>query len=146
MFDTRYFRKGRTFFFINRYGTACRGRVSRMLHDDFKDQDLVEFVECSLVDESGRSFEFCGGRHVRPQDVFVDIEEMFTEIQRREEKEFERLCTEIKTIEDLVKFPLVHALFGEAFDLVARRAYKVKVKELLGVDLSYKPNDWKEDV
>ena len=51
-------------------------------------------------------------------------------------EEKSKYCSKINTIEDLVKFPINHCLNGEEYtNNEAYQAYKIKVKELVGIDL-----------
>lgn len=47
-------------------------------------------------------------------------------------------CKQIKTLEDLVKFPVSHCLDGAEYtDYPALEAYEIRAKEITGVDFSF---------
>lgn len=55
-----------------------------------------------------------------------------------EEKIQKYLKEELISIEDVIKFPLYHIISGPDFDKSAREAYKIKVGELLSIEVDTK--------
>lgn len=64
-----------------------------------------------------------------PEEAYNAIEKEFNDL-------VEKHKNEIKTIEDLIAFPLEHCFDGEEYtDYEAIKAYKIRAKELLNIDL-----------
>lgn len=54
-------------------------------------------------------------------------------------REVENYCKEISTLEDLLIFPLAHVICEDEWtDYEAVKAYKIRAKELTGIDLNEK--------
>ena len=73
-----------------------------------------------------------------PDDhVFATKEEALEAHRIEVENQVKEYKEEIKTLEDLLRFPLDHCFRAEEYsDYEAIKAYKERVKELMGIDLS----------
>lgn len=68
--------------------------------------------------------------------LWANPEEAYNAIEKEINDLVENYKNEIKTIEDLVAFPLEHCFDGEEYtDYEAIKAYKIRAKELLNIDL-----------
>jgi len=67
--------------------------------------------------------------------LFVTSDEAKNELEKRKKIALDKCLHEIKTVEDLLKFPLHHSLKDSIYDS-ERVAYIQKVKELLNCDIS----------
>jgi hypothetical protein len=78
------------------------------------------------------------GSFAVPNDhVFATKEEALEAYRIEVENSVRGYKEEIKTLEDLLKFPLNHCFVGEEYtDYEAVRAYKERVKELTEIDTS----------
>jgi len=95
-------------------------------------------IKCKeFVDKQGnRISSSYGNMTVTINNIWKTVEEAFNEIEKRKLDEVSKYCDEIKTIEDLVLFPIRHCLNGEEYtNYEALKAYKKRAKELLNIDI-----------
>lgn len=91
----------------------------------------IKDVECVSMPEIN-----CYGEYTAWADeCFSTEEEIKKYIQEKHDKAVEAYRREIKTVEDFVKFPLSHTLYGEEPNYEAREAYVTRAKELFGFDI-----------
>lgn len=84
-----------------------------------------------------KSIDSIGCFAVPDDRVFATKEEALEAYKTEIENRVRRYKEEIKTLEDLLRFPLNHCFMGEEYtDYEAIRAYKERVKELMNIDLS----------
>ena len=69
--------------------------------------------------------------------IFKTKEDAVKSYEESTSKLVKKYKDEIKTLEDLVKFPLSHCIYGggKYMDKGAREAYKIKAKEITGIDI-----------
>lgn len=69
--------------------------------------------------------------------IFKTKEDAVKYYEETTNKYVKKYKDEIKTLEDLVKFPLSHRIYGGGryMDKGAREAYKIKAKEITGIDI-----------
>ena len=68
-------------------------------------------------------------------DVFSSCKEAYECIFNKRNKIVNEYCNLIKTVQDLMKFPLEHCFCGEEYtDDEAIEAYKIRAKELLNIE------------
>ena len=69
-------------------------------------------------------------------ELFSSAKEAYDFYYEKQKERIKEYSKEICTIEDLIKYPLTHCLFGEEYtDDAARQAYVNMAKELLEVEL-----------
>lgn len=91
----------------------------------------IKDVECVSMPEFN-----CYGEYTAWADECFRTEDEIKEyIKAKHEKAVEAYRKEIKTVEDFVKFPLSHILYGEDANFDAREAYVTRAKELFGFDI-----------
>ena len=92
-----------------------------------------------LVDADGNEVTYGihgGTSAAKFDDIWFSAKEAYTEIAARRAKIVKTYCDEIVTVKDLLEFPLNHCLDGEEYtDYEAIEAYKIKVKELLDIEV-----------
>lgn len=95
----------------------------------------IDFIE--IVNRAGQTVDTFGGTSCREaKDIWNTAEEAFAELDRRSERITECYIKSIKTVEDLILFPLQHCICGGEYeDFEAEMAYKIRAKELLGIDV-----------
>ena len=67
--------------------------------------------------------------------VFEYLDDTCDYLENQRQYKTSQYRLEIKTIEDLLRFPLIHQVNGDIYDECALEAYKQKAKELCGVEL-----------
>jgi hypothetical protein len=66
----------------------------------------------------------------------LTVEEIYVYIKEQHDIEVQKYCDEIKTVEDLLKFPFKYSFNAEEYtNYDAMEAYKIKAKELLNVNI-----------
>lgn len=76
-----------------------------------------------------------------PKDLYPTVAAAYNDIERKNNLRVQQWCKEIKTVEDLVRFPLQHSLNGEEYtDHNARKAYQIRAKELLNITFDHETN------
>ena len=90
-----------------------------------------------VIDKNGHLVDKSFGSATKlASDLYYTAKECYDAIDAKNNKIINDYCKEIKTIEDLIDFPLHHCLIGEEYtDDEAVVAYKIKAKELLNIDL-----------
>lgn len=89
-----------------------------------------------IVNKQGRKIMTYGADSVREaKDIFATAIDVYNHIKNEETVRYNNFMDNIKTIKDLMEFPLLHS-FGEGNeDISAVQAYKDKTKELLNIDI-----------
>lgn len=93
-----------------------------------------------IVDRNGNKIaDGAGGSSIVTTDyryLWANPEEAYNAIEKEFNDLVEKYKIEIKTIEDLIAFPLEHCFDGEEYtEDEAIKAYKIRAKELLNIDL-----------
>lgn len=80
---------------------------------------------------------FFGGNFAITEDcVFSTRKEALDAAEKEKQTIIENYKQEIKDLNDLIRFPLKHCLYGDEYtDENAVCAYKIRAKELTGLDL-----------
>lgn len=93
----------------------------------------------AFVDPDGKETEpFQGTSYRADSDLWTTAKEAYETLQMQDERETQKYMTEIKTVKDLVLFPLDYCLNGEEYtNYNARRAYKQRAEELLGIEVNF---------
>lgn len=95
-------------------------------------------IKCKeFVDKQGNGVgSSYGNMTVAANNIWATVDEAFNEIERRKLDSVTKYCEEIKTINDLIAFPIHHCLNGEEYtNYEALKAYKIRAKELLNIDI-----------
>ena len=100
-------------------------------------EDVAKLKTICTVDYDGEEmYSFPGSCDRRIVELCASAESAYDAYCIEQNKRIKKYCSEINTIEDLVKFPINHCLNGEEYtNNEAYQAYKIKVKELVGIDL-----------
>ncbi len=112
------------------------GLVYEVEIEDIK-ENIYEIHFLSVVNRNGIEIEKGIGNSQRTEEnLWENAEEVYKYLDDKSAKNVEKLLEQIETVEDLIKFPLWHCLNGEEYtDYDAIKAYKIKAKELLNIDL-----------
>ena len=77
-----------------------------------------------------------GGTFGAAQDcVFLSKELALEAEKKRYNTLVKQYCSEINNLEDLIRFPLEHCFSGEYTDYEARKAYRIRAKELTNIEM-----------
>lgn len=100
-------------------------------------EDVAKLKNICMVDYDGeKTYDFPGSCDRRIVELYTSAKSAYDNYYKEQNKKIKKYCSEINTIEDLVKFPINHCLNGEEYtDNEAYQAYKIKVKELFGINL-----------
>lgn len=110
---------------------VIKGRVTNI-------SELGTEVNCSCcVDEKGEEVCEQYGRTLRTkEELFFSAQEAYDTHAKQSHDKLCEYCKEIETVTDLIRFPLKHCLKGEEYtDQIARQAYEIRTKDLLGIDI-----------
>lgn len=94
---------------------------------------IIEIIDDTVVKLKCETF---GTRYYPIDKLYISVDELQKNMKEEFAKNVSALKGSIKTVEDLVIFPLMHCLCGEEYtEHEAIHAYKAKAKELLNIDL-----------
>ena len=89
-----------------------------------------------IVDKTGKRIQTAEFNNaVLTAKVYRTCVEAYQKIKSDDESLCKMYINSIKTVEDLVKFPLEHLTNGEYTKDIAVQVYKYKVKELLNIEI-----------
>lgn len=121
-----------TVFFIEHWtGNVIKGTVTEILEDGVR-------IDCDVhVDEAGNDIDTAYGTSgARFDKIYASAKDAYTAKKQDFDKKTSEYCDKIRTVQDLVQFPLEHCLCGEEYtDYPAIAAYRRRAKELTGTDL-----------
>lgn len=100
-------------------------------------EDVAKLKTICTVDYDGEEmYSFPGSCDRRMVELYTSVESAYDAYCIEQSKKIKKYCSEINTIEDLIRFPINHCLNGEEYtNNEAYQAYKIKAKELAGIDL-----------
>ena len=102
-------------------------------------KDYIIVRDESAVDENGEEICYCPGEiycDCKEVQLFTSAHAVYEEQLKIQQDKIKRYCEQIKSIEDLMKFPMNHCLTGEEYtDYEARQGYIDRTYELLGITL-----------
>lgn len=88
---------------------------------------------CYGSDKNGNfKTSLSGEYYVFEENIWRTAQDAYEEIKKRHEQDVKNFTEQIKTVSDLVLFPLQYPLF---INPEAEKAYKEKAKELIHIDL-----------
>lgn len=94
---------------------------------------IIEIIDDTVVKLKCETY---GTRNYPIDKLYTSVDELKKAIKEKFANDVQALKNSIKTIEDLLIFPLLHCLCGEEYtEYEAIHAYKAKAKELLNIDL-----------
>lgn len=116
------------------------GLYAKRFNTDIKTkitEDVAKLKNICTVNPDGEEmYIFSGSCDRRVVELYTSAESAYDAYCIKQNNRIKKYCSEINTIEDLAKFPINHCLNGEEYtDYEAYQAYKIKVKELVGIDL-----------
>lgn len=115
------------------YGDVIQGKVTQIIKGN------VAKIHCFYgIDKDGRiiSNENECTKLVNTSMIFSSPTDAYTLRNKIKDNCIKGYCQNIKTVKDLICFPLKHRLSGEEYtDDNAIEAYKIRAKELLGIEL-----------
>lgn len=77
-----------------------------------------------------------GWTYNTPEDyMFLTEKDAIDVFEKSREELINKYKEEIKTVKDLIIFPLVHCLCGEYANYESIEAYKIRAKELLNIEI-----------
>jgi hypothetical protein len=93
--------------------------------------------ELYTVDKEGNQVDRCVGSSGAAWDnLYATAAEAYDAQAAENKAAYDKYCSEIKSVEDLVRFPLEHCINGDEYtDWQAVNAYKIRAKELVGIEL-----------
>lgn len=91
----------------------------------------------NFIDLDGSDAEtFYGSTGGTWDNVYLTPEEAFEAIKRKNLEKIKKYCDEIVDVKTLIEFPTNHCFCGEEYtNYEALEAYKIRAKELLGIDI-----------
>lgn len=96
----------------------------------------IEYKKLASVDRDGKIYSSFGHAGAAWDNVFLSAKDAYTARENKRVLNTQRHLDSIKTVEDLISFPLYHCLNGEEYtDYDAVTAYKGKAKELLDIEI-----------
>lgn len=115
--------------------SIIKGRILKIYK--VKDILVAKIESICFVSYDNQIIDNAYGVSNRPVlELFNSAKETYDFYYRKQKERIEEYSKEICTIEDLIKFPLEHCLFGEEYtDDAARQAYINMAKELLKIEL-----------
>lgn len=115
--------KGSIVYVNNDYNVAEKCIIEGFYNDEISISEDVYKV---------RSLD-CGGTFGSPESKIFETKEEAVEAYRKEFKEeADKYMSEIKSLKDLLQFPLDHCINGEEYtDYAAKAAYCAKMKEFI---------------
>lgn len=119
MKDTRKFKEG-DIVFVNDWNVAEKCEITGFI-DIYKPIYTLHSLDWSTT---FRTTEDC---------IFFTKEDAISAYKTAFNNEVKSYCQEIKTLEDLVKFPIDNCLWGEDTDYPALEAYKIRAREIVTV-------------
>lgn len=91
--------------------------------------DNVENKSCPM-------FNCYGSYKAWPDECFLTEDELKTYLKNKYNSQVQEYCSEIKTVEDLIRFPFKYSFNAEEYsNYEAAEAYKIRAKELLNVNI-----------
>lgn len=102
------------------------------------DSDGFKYYVLENVEDVSMPEHICYGQYYKAlaEKCFKTIEELYVYIKEQHDIEVQKYCDEIKTVEDLLKFPLKYSFNAEEYtNYDAMEAYKIKAKELLNINI-----------
>jgi hypothetical protein len=124
--DNRKF-KDNEIVYVNAYNVAEQCRIL-FVQKVFETKELVYAL---------RSLNNFGTFTAAEECIFKTKEDAIKSYEESTNKLVKKYKEEIRTLEDLVKFPLSHCIYGggKYMDKGAREVYKIKAKEITGIDI-----------
>lgn len=100
--------------------------------------DIIRLKCLNVVNRNGEIVCKTYGNTKRlQQNVYLTVNDVFTTIDAKSNERVKQYCEEIETVYDLLDFALNHCLSDdENPNQNAVTAYKIRAKEILGVDLA----------
>ena len=120
-------------FVIEKWSDAViMGTVEECSHPDY-----VKIHNACFVDRNGQACgKTYGTSNISYAHLYKTADAAWKTLDQINNKVIKSYQQSIKTIQDLVEFPLDHCLIGEEYtDWQAIQVYKDKCKELLGINL-----------
>lgn len=101
----------------------------------------AEVRNIGVVDSEGKTISNAYGTSTRyVENLYPSAASAYSVYFEKSIKQKRQYIEKIKTVRDLVDFPLNHCLCGDEYtDYDAKAAYKQRVKELLNIDLDMTP-------
>lgn len=124
--------------------------VLRCIVEDVGVDDSDATINVIIASNFNISFhkKCCSSCYIRPCSAFEFIEGALEYQKKRIESTISKYCAEIKSVDDLVNYPLNHNLsdYINTNEMCIINAYTKRVEELLNIDISersicYKYND-----
>ena len=115
---------------------TCKGILQNIYSDGTK--TLYSFTDVRIytrMDDECLDYDFYGtysDTTIFEKDIFNTAEEAFNHAEIDYENEINTIKEEIKTLEDLLKFPLSYRFSS---DYRATDIYREKVREITGIDI-----------
>lgn len=101
------------------------------------ENDTVKIKSICAVDRQGNNYVSTPGTTWRRiSDCYTSVDSIYAAQDNANKEAVNGYCSEIKDIKDLARFPLQHCLNGEEYtNWNAVKAYKIRAKELLNIEL-----------
>ena len=120
---------------VYRYEDWSKSIIKGSVKEIYKDHVIVR--DESTVSEKGEEICHCPGEIYCWEDqLYTSADAVYEQQLKNQQDKINKYCNQIKTVEDLVEFPIDHCLIGEEYtDYEARQAYVNRTYELLGIKL-----------
>ncbi len=127
MCDNRKFADNEIVYVNSTYNIAEKCKITKFLQKDSRTNKSVYALHSLDNLGSFASVEECIFK--TKEDALKAYEESFNKL-------VEKYKNEIRTLEDLIEFPLSHCFCGEEYtEEEAMEAYKIRAKEITGIDI-----------
>ena len=127
------------FYYENWDDTVRKATISKICeHENGRPTESVKLSDIATVDYAGNYLcSICGTTHRHPADVYPTAKAAYEAAEKRNRNQVQGYCAMIRTVKELICFPLQHSLCGTEYtDQQAREAYIQRAKELLGIDMT----------
>ena len=129
----------KTYYFVIGNGSICKGIAEKTFSTEGKDKDadpalsyIAEFSDSEMIDQRGAKITCFGTLSAKGEDIFEDLDTLYHEIHIRHIRALKAYSDEIKTVDDLIRFPFEHPFCGPNIDHAACEAYLFRANDLLG--------------
>jgi hypothetical protein len=103
------------------------------------DETGVRLDGLFYVKPNGKDFEherFYGSTVGKFEDIYITAKEAYDAQKNKSKLKIEEYCNEVKTIEDLLNFPIKHSFGVEEYtNYEAIAAYKIMCKKIANIDI-----------
>lgn len=135
MLSIKHIRIGQILYLNSPFGIE---KVQLLAIDNESNKGYLKVKHIGTVDEKGKVISRTYGEgYAKEADLFLDVESTITFVKAKEEERYNNYLKEIKTLKDLITFPLYNDFsdFDGCRDELIVKAYITRAEELLGISV-----------